>query len=215
MSLHRPHISIAVLASGRGSNFRSVADDLAGPDAPGHIELLLSDNPEAPALDEAKRRGIRSEWIDCGPRRARISEEAQDRFLSLFEEHEIGLVVCAGFMRILPRRLVSTMADRILNIHPSLLPSFPGLDAQGQAWRHGVRFSGCTVHFVDEGTDTGPIVLQAAVPVMETDDTDALTKRILAEEHKIYPRAVRLFCEGRLRVEGRRVHLMDPEDDSR
>ena len=212
MSSDRLPVSIAVLVSGRGSNFRSLAEDLSAPNAPGRITLVLSDNPNAPALEEGRRRGIQTEWIDCGPRRARISESAQDQILALFEEHSVGLVVCAGFMRILPRRLVSAMANRILNIHPSLLPAFPGLDAQGQACRHGVRFSGCTVHFVDEGTDTGPIILQSAVPVTDDDDGESLAARILVEEHRIYPRAVRLFCEGRLSVDGRRVRVLRPEE---
>ncbi len=197
--------SIVVLASGRGSNFLAIADAIERGELRARIECLISDNPDAKALAEARRREIATHLLDCGERRGRFCRESADELVRLTEAADA--IALAGFMRILPRRVVEARSGRILNIHPSLLPAFPGLHAQAQAIDHGVRVAGCTVHLVDEGTDTGPIVLQAAVEVHPDDDADALSARILREEHHIYPQALALLCEGRLRVEGRRVHV--------
>ena len=204
---------IVAFASGRGSNFCAIADDLrASANAqapPAEVVLLISDNPDAPAIAEAERRGIATALVDPGQRPGRLPRESTDRILHLLDQHGADLVVLAGFMRILPKRMVRAHAGQILNVHPSLLPSFRGLDAQAQAVNAGVRIAGCTVHFVDEGMDTGPILLQAAVAVHRDDTSETLAARILVEEHRIYAQAVRLFVTGRIRLEDGRVFVLD------
>lgn len=198
-------MKIAVIASGRGSNFRSLAIACREEGYPAEIGLLLSDNPEAGALEFARETDIESVVIDCGKRRGSMSPESSEEMYRLCLERRIELVCLAGFMRIVKGRLLEEYAGRMLNIHPALLPGFKGLHGQKQALDYGVKYSGCTVHFVDAGIDTGPIITQKIVPVMEDDSEDSLSERILAEEHKAYPEAVRLYAEGRLRIEGRRV----------
>ncbi|OGL61174.1 MAG: phosphoribosylglycinamide formyltransferase [Candidatus Tectomicrobia bacterium RIFCSPLOWO2_12_FULL_69_37] len=192
-------LRLAVLASGRGTNLQALLDAGQDPDYPAEVALVLSDRADAPALRRAREAGAEAEWIDPAP--GGLFERIGGRI----EGAGAGLVCCAGFMRILPPEFVRRFAGRILNIHPSLLPSFPGLHAQRKAVRAGVRVAGCTVHFIDEGVDTGPVVLQAAVPVLPGDDEEALSGRILRYEHRIYPLAVRLIAEGRVRLEGRKV----------
>ncbi len=192
----KARLRVCVLASGRGSNLQALID--AGRDAnfPAEVALVLSDKEKARALDLAAEAGIRH---------LRFRPEEDGFYPRMGDEIErcgIDLVCCAGFMRILPPEFVSRFSGRIINIHPSLLPSFPGLHAQKRALAGGVRVSGCTVHFVDEGVDTGPIILQAAVPVHPRDDEKTLSERILAYEHRIYPLAVRLIAEGRVRRAG-------------
>lgn len=202
---------IAVLASGRGSNFEALCtSDLGG----ASVVLLASDNPSAGALVKARRLGIESILFDPGPGRSRVSQEAEKSLTGMLAARSIDLVCLAGFMRILGGDLLEAFAGRILNIHPSLLPAFPGLHAQAQAIAHGVKVSGCTVHYVDSGTDTGPIVLQAAVPVLPGDTADSLSGRILQEEHRILPEAVRLHLEGRIRIDGRIVKSRIPDGPS-
>ena len=198
-------MKIAVIASGRGSNFMSLARACRVEGYPAEIGLLLSDNPEAGALEFARETGIESVVIDCGTRRGSMSPESSEEMYRLCREHRIELVCLAGFMRIVKGRLLEEYAGRMLNIHPALLPGFKGLHGQKQALDYGVKYSGCTVHFVDAGIDTGPIITQKVVPVMDDDSEDSLSERILAEEHRAYPEAVRLYAEGRLRIEGRRV----------
>ncbi len=200
---------LVVLASGRGSNFRAIADAIDRRELEAEIALLISDNPDAPVLDEARRRGIATDLLDCGERRGRMKRDSIDELLRLLDGADA--VILAGFMRILPRRVVEAHRGRILNIHPSLLPAFPGLNAQSQALEYGVRVSGCTVHLVDEGTDTGPILLQATVEVRDDDTAESLAARILREEHRIYPRAVKLLCQKRMFLDGRRVRIFHPE----
>jgi phosphoribosylglycinamide formyltransferase-1 len=198
-------LAVAVLASGRGSNFEALAKACLSADFPASIEILLTDNPSAGAIGVAASMGIPYAAVDCGPKRGSMSPESSAEMARICEERGVGLVCLAGFMRIVKGEIMQRYKGRMLNIHPALLPSFKGLDGQKQALDYGVRYSGCTVHFVDEGVDTGPIIVQRVVPVRGDDDVASLSARILKEEHSAYPEAVRLFAEKRLRVEGRRV----------
>jgi phosphoribosylglycinamide formyltransferase-1 len=194
---------IGVLLSGHGSNFEALADAMLEGRIPGAaVAVVISNREDAPGLDKARARGIPAMGI---PSKGLQREEYDRQVVSALREHEVELVCLAGYMRLLSRYFVESFPGRILNIHPSLLPAFPGLEAQKQAWEHGVKFTGCTVHFVDETLDAGPIVIQSAVAVRDDDTPETLAERILAEEHRIYPEAVRLVLEGRLRIEGRRV----------
>jgi phosphoribosylglycinamide formyltransferase 1 len=168
---------------------------------------LISDRGAAPALDLARAQGIEAIFVD--PKQYPNREAHEKAIIAALEERGVGLACHAGYMRILTPAYVGHFRGRALNIHPSLLPAFPGLHAQRQALEHGVRVAGATVHFVDEGVDTGPIALQAAVPVLPGDTEETLSRRILAEEHRIYPEAVRLFAEGRLQIDGRIVHIRE------
>ena len=194
---------VGILISGRGSNMTALADAVAAGSVPGaRNALVLSDRPRAAGLDAARARGIETAVVE---RRGRTREEHEREIISLLNERGVGLVCLAGYMRLLSPCFVEAFRGRVLNIHPSLLPAFPGLDAQRQAVEHGVRVSGCTVHFVDETLDGGPIVTQRAVPVLDTDTPDTLAARILIEEHKAYPDALALVCSGAYEVVGRRV----------
>ena len=190
---------IVVLLSGRGSNFRAIAE--AG--LPVEIAAVISNRPQAAGLDYARERGIPAVAFDHTEHADRAAFDAL--LAEEIERHRPDLVVLAGYMRILSPAFIARFERRLLNIHPSLLPSFPGLEVQKKAIEWGCKLAGCTVHFVTEGVDEGPIILQAAVPIFDQDTSDTLAARILEQEHKIYPRAVQLFAEGRLRVEGRRV----------
>ena len=194
---------IGVLLSGRGSNFEALADNVAAGRVPGaEMVLVVSNREDAPGLARAAARGIPARVI---PSKG-LEREAYDRMVvAELRRAEVELVCLAGFMRLLSPYFIASFPNRILNIHPSLLPSFPGLEAQRQAIEYGVKFSGCTVHMVDETLDAGPILAQAVVPVLDTDTPEALAARILVEEHRIYTEAVRLVLSGRFRVEGRRV----------
>jgi phosphoribosylglycinamide formyltransferase 1 len=199
-------LAVGVLASGRGSNLQALLDACARPEFPARIAVVISDREQAVALERARGAGVEALWVnpkDFGDRQAfdlALVDELQRR--------EVGLVCHAGFMRILSPAYVRAFAGRALNVHPSLLPAFPGLHAQRQALEHGVKIAGATVHFIDEGVDTGPIVLQAAVPVERGDTEETLAARILVQEHRLYPEAVELFAQGRLRIEGRRVIVL-------
>jgi phosphoribosylglycinamide formyltransferase-1 len=194
---------IGILLSGRGSNLEALAESVAAgriPDA--EIAIVLSNREGAPGIERALGRGIAALVI---PSKG-LEREAYDRMMvEALRGAEVELVCLAGYMRLLSPYFVAAFPGRILNVHPSLLPAFPGLEAQKQALDHGVKYSGCTVHFVDESLDAGPIVLQAAVPVRDEDTADNLATRILREEHRIYTEAVRIVLEGRYRIEGRRV----------
>ena len=198
-------LRVGVLASGRGSNFEALLRAVEAGRVPAVIVALVSDRAQAPALDIARSRSIEALVLD--PKQYPSREAHEKAIIAALDERRVGLVCQAGYMRILGPAYSEHFRGRALNIHPSLLPAFPGLHAQRQALDHGVRVAGATVHFVDEGVDTGPIVLQAAVPVLPGDTEETLSRRILAEEHRIYPEAVRLFAEGRLRIDGRRVHI--------
>jgi phosphoribosylglycinamide formyltransferase-1 len=198
---------IAVLLSGRGSNFEALAESVSAgriPDA--EIAIVISNQPDAQGLQRAERRGIPSRMI---PSKG-LQREAYDRqVLAVLQEYKVDLICLAGYMRLLSSYFVAAFPEKILNIHPSLLPSFPGLESQKQALEHGVKFAGCTVHFVDENLDAGPIILQAVVPVLDGDSEHTLSERILKEEHRIYSEAAKLILEGRYRIVGRRV-LKEP-----
>jgi len=194
---------IAVLVSGSGSNLQAIIDSAESGEIPGKIGVVLSNKADAYGLVRARNHGIPAEVVD---HRSFGSREAFDaRMVEVLRGYDVELVCLAGFMRVVTPVFLRAFPGRILNIHPALLPSFPGTHGPGQALRYGVRFSGCTVHFLDEGVDTGPIVVQAVVPVYEDDTEDALAARILKEEHRIYPLAIRLFLEGKLTISGRRV----------
>jgi phosphoribosylglycinamide formyltransferase-1 len=195
---------LGILLSGRGSNFEAIADNVAGGRIDASIAVVISNRPEAKGLDAARARGIEAV---CIPSRG-IEREAYDRLVvAELRKNAVDLVCLAGFMRLLSGYFVREFPLRVLNIHPALLPSFAGLDAQHQAVEHGVKISGCTVHFVDENLDSGPILVQAAVPVHDDDTAETLSARILKEEHRIYSEAIRIVLSGRFRIEGRRVIL--------
>ncbi len=193
---------LGILISGRGSNFEAIADSVAAGRIDATIAVVISNRPEARGLETARARGLNAV---CIPSKG-LDREVYDRMaVEELKKNQVDLVCLAGFVRLLSAHFVRAFPQRILNIHPSLLPSFPGLDAQHQAIEHGVKISGCTVHFVDENLDGGPIVMQAAVPVLDDDTADSLSARILKEEHKIYTEAIRVVLSGDYRIEGRRV----------
>ena len=196
---------IGVLLSGRGSNCEALAESCATGRIPNaEVAMVLSNREDAPGIDKARSRGIPARAI---PSKG-LEREAFDRQVaSALREANVDLVCLAGYMRLLSPYFVAQFPGRILNIHPSLLPAFPGLEAQRQALEHGAKFSGCTVHFVDENLDAGPIILQAVVPIRDDDTVDTLSARILAEEHRIYTQAAAIVLDGRYRIEGRRVLL--------
>jgi phosphoribosylglycinamide formyltransferase 1 len=196
---------LGVLASGRGSNLQAIIDAIDAGRCPARVAVVVSDRKDAPALDRARRAAIRGVHLD--PRAFPDRTAFDEAVAGVLDEWEVELVCLAGYMRLLSPEFVRRYRGRILNVHPALLPTFPGLHAQRQALEHGVKVSGATVHFVDEGVDTGPIVLQSAVPVLEGETEASLTARILVEEHRLYPEAIRLYAEGRLEVVGRRVSI--------
>jgi phosphoribosylglycinamide formyltransferase-1 len=196
--------NVGVLISGRGSNLQALLDAAAASELGGRVSLVISNLADAPGLERARRAGVPTAVHD---HRGRPREEHDRAMLADLRAHDVELVCLAGYMRLLSPVLLQAYPRRVLNVHPSLLPAFPGLDAQRQAWEHGVKVSGATVHLVESGLDTGPIVLQEAVSVLPTDSVGDLAARILAAEHRIYPRAVRLVLEGRCHVEGRRVRV--------
>jgi phosphoribosylglycinamide formyltransferase-1 len=194
---------IGVLLSGRGSNFEALAESVsAGRIRNAEIAVVISNKPDAAGLEKAKVRGVPARAIASKG----LEREVYDRQVAaVLEEYKVDLICLAGYMRLLSPYFVAAFPQQILNIHPSLLPAFPGLESQKQALEHGVKFAGCTVHFVDENLDAGPIILQAAVPVLDSDDEHALSERILKEEHRIYSEAVKIVLEGKYRIVGRRV----------
>jgi phosphoribosylglycinamide formyltransferase-1 len=195
---------LGILLSGRGSNFLAIADAIAEKRLDAHIALVISNRPDAPGLAAAMERGIHAMSFPSQG----VDRETYDRqLIEGLRAHHVDLVCLAGYMRILSGYFIREFPMHILNIHPSLLPAFPGLDAQHQALEHGVKVSGCTVHFVDEGLDSGPIVAQAAVPVLDDDTAESLSARILKEEHRLYSEAIALVLSEGYRVEGRRVML--------
>lgn len=193
---------LGILLSGRGSNFEAIADSIEAGRLEAEIAIVISNNPRAKGLERAQQRGLRAV---CIPSKA-MEREAYDRLVvAELREAQVDLVCLAGFMRLLSAYFVEEFPQRILNIHPSLLPSFPGLEAQAQALEHGAKYTGCTVHFVDERLDAGPILIQKAVPVLDSDTEESLATRILEQEHVAYTEAIRLVLSGGYRVDGRRV----------
>ena len=198
---------LGVLCSGRGTDLQSIIDAIGRGEVNAEIAVVLADKPEAFALERAKRAGIKAVCVNRKQYDGR--EPFEKALIAELEEAGVTLVVLAGFMRILTPVFVHHFAGRIMNIHPALLPSFPGAHAHRDVLAYGVKVSGCTVHFVDEGTDSGPIILQAAVPVLDGDTEETLGARVLEQEHIIYPQAIQLYCEGRLQVDGRQVRILD------
>jgi phosphoribosylglycinamide formyltransferase-1 len=194
---------LGVLASGRGSNLQAILDAIDAGRCPARVVVVVSDRKDATALERARRAGIRAVHVDPHAHPDRLAFD--DAIARVLDEHAVEMVCLAGYMRILSPGFVRRYPARILNVHPALLPAFPGLHAQRQALAAGVKVTGATVHLVDEGMDTGPIVLQAAVPVLADDTEATLSARILTEEHRLYPEVIRLFAEGRVEVSGRRV----------
>jgi phosphoribosylglycinamide formyltransferase 1 len=198
-------IRLGVLASGRGSNLQAIIDAIEKGTLDAVLAVVICNKAEVPALERARKHGAPAVFLD--PKAASDREDYDRLILTQLRVHDVQLVALAGYMKIATSVLIEAYADRIMNIHPSLLPAFPGLGAQKQALDWGAKVSGCTVHFVTEGVDAGPIIRQAAVPVLETDTEETLSARILVEEHRIYPEAIQLFAQGRLTIEGRMVRI--------
>lgn len=204
-------IKLGVLVSGRGSNLQSIIDTIEKGELSAEIAVVISDQENAYALERARKHGIPAKHVSARGYRDR-RDEYDNLLVQELRKRDVELVCLAGFMRIITPALIAAFPNRVMNIHPALLPSFPGLHVQKAAIEHGVKFSGCTVHFVDEGMDTGPIIIQAVVPILDNDSEDSLSERILRQEHKVYSRAIQLYAEGRLTVKGRRVFISNPEN---
>ena len=194
---------LAVLVSGRGSNLQAIIDSIEREKLNAHISIVISSTKNAMALKRAEKHGIKTIFID--PATYLNSKEYDKVLIEKLKEFSIDLICLAGYMRILGEEVIQTFKEKIINIHPSLLPAFPGLNAQKQAIVHGVKFSGCTVHFVDSGIDSGPIILQTAVPVYDNDDEKSLSKRILEQEHYLYPKAINMIKENEIKINGKAV----------
>ena len=203
-----PNFRLGVLGSGKGSNFVAIADACAAGITPATVAIVLSDVADAGILSQARQRNLPTLHIPPGKFRTKLDEDAERAFVGALLEAGVNLVVLAGFMRVLKGDFLRTFEGRIVNIHPSLLPSFPGLEAWKQALDYGVKATGCTVHFVDAGVDSGPIIGQQTVPVMDDDDAESLHQRIHQAEHELYPRCVAAIARGQIRIEGRRVKRM-------
>ena len=200
-------LKIGVLGSGSGSNMQSIVDEIEAGRLDAEVRVVLADVPDAKILDRAKRHGIPCQYLDCAPWKTKLEGQAEDRCIEILRGAGVDTVVLAGFMRIVKPKLLAAFPNRVLNIHPALLPAFPGVHSWKQALDYGCKVAGVTVHFVDGGTDTGPIIVQKAVPVLEDDTPETLHARIQVEEHKAFPEALALLAAGRLSVEGRRVRI--------
>jgi len=209
-----PAIKIGVLGSGSGSNMQSIIDAVQAGTLDAEVSIVLTDVANARILERARNHQIPDFYVDCAPFRTKLDGDAQMGVIELLKAHGVDTVVLAGFMRIVKKPLLQAFAGRVINIHPALLPAFPGVSAWKQALDYGAKVAGCTVHFVDEGTDTGPIIIQRCVPVLVGDTPEALHARIQVEEHQAYPEALRLIAAGRLCVDGRRVNVLPPPPQS-
>jgi phosphoribosylglycinamide formyltransferase 1 len=206
-------VKLGVLVSGSGSNLQAIIDNIEGGRLDAHIQVVISNLPDVYALERARRHGASSLVL---PHKGLKREAFDQRLVEILQTHEVELVILAGFMRIITPVLLRAFPMRVMNIHPALLPAFPGTHVWQAEVDYGVKFAGCTVHFVDEGTDTGPIIVQAVVPVFDDDTADTLNARILKQEHKIYSQAIQLYAEGRIKIQGRRVlteGYPQPEDE--
>jgi phosphoribosylglycinamide formyltransferase 1 len=204
--VNRPRdFRLGILGSGKGSNMVAIAEACAAGKLPGQVAFVVSDVAEAGILEHARRFGARAEHIPPGKYRTKLDEEAEHAYIQRLREARVDLVVLAGFMRILKGEFLKEFAGRVVNIHPSLLPAFPGLEAWKQALDHGVKVTGCTVHFVDQGVDSGPIIAQQTVPVLETDTPETLHVRIQEAERRLYPEVIAALAEERIRVKGRQT----------
>ena len=200
-------LKLGVLGSGAGSNMQSIMDAIGAGTLDAEIKIVLSDVKDAYILERAAKGGIENAYLDCAPWKTKLEGEAEDRCISILKERGVDTVVLAGFMRIVKPKLLAAFPNRVLNIHPALLPAFPGVASWKQALDYGCKVAGVTVHFVDAGTDSGPIIVQKAVPVLEDDTPETLHARIQVEEHKAFPEALSLLAAGRLSVAGRRVAI--------
>jgi len=196
---------IGILGSGKGSNFVAIADACAAGRMPGEVAIVLSDVQQSGILEHAKERNIPARFVEPGKFRTKLDDNAERTFIEELQRANVELIVLAGFMRVLKGEFLRTFEGRIINIHPSLLPSFPGLEAWKQALDHGVKVTGCTVHFVDAGVDSGPIIAQQTVPVLESDTPESLHQRIQIAEHELYPKCVAAIARGEISVQGRQV----------
>ena len=203
-------LKLGVLGSGSGSNMQSIVDAIEAGTLDAEVRLVLADVPGAKILDRAARHGLEGRYLDCAPWKTKLEGPAEDECIRLLKEAGCDTVVLAGFMRIVKPKLLAAFPMRVLNIHPAILPAFPGVHSWTQALDYGCKVAGVTVHFVDAGTDSGPIIVQRTVPVMEDDTPETLHARIQVEEHIAYPEALRLLAAGRLRIEGRRVRISPP-----
>ena len=201
-------LNLGVLGSGAGSNMQSVVDAIAAGTLDAEVKIVLADVPDAKILERAKRHGIPCQYLDCAPWKTKLEGPAEDRCIEILKDAGVDTVVLAGFMRIVKPKLLAAFPNRVINIHPALLPAFPGVHGWTQALDYGCKVAGVTVHFVDAGTDTGPILVQKAVPVMEDDTPETLHARIQVQEHIAYPEALRIIASGNFSVEGRRVRIM-------
>jgi len=200
---------IGVLGSGTGSNCEAIIDACASGRIRGRVALVLSDVADALVLERARKRGIEAQFIGPSRVKTKLESELEDRAVTMLRDAGVGLVALAGYMRVVKPPMLGAFAGRIINVHPSLLPAFPGLRAWEQALQHGAKVTGCTVHFVDDGVDSGPIILQQPVPIFANDTPKSLHQRIQVAEHDIYPEAIRLFAEGKLKIEGRVVRILE------
>ncbi len=200
-------LSLGILGSGKGSNFQSIMDAIKAGTLDARVVCVISDASDAYILERARREGIPAEFVDSAPYKTKLVGQAEDRVLQLLREYEADFVVLAGFMRLLKDSLLAAYPHRIVNIHPSLLPAFPGLESWRQALTYGVKQTGCTVHFIDKGMDTGPIITQRVVTIFDDDTPETLHARIQEQEHEAYPEALQWIAEDRLVVKGRRVFV--------
>ena len=200
-------LRLGVLGSGAGSNMQSIVDAIEAGTLDAEIKLVLADFPDAKILERAAKHSIRAEYLDCAPFKTKLEGAAEDRCIEMLKSAGVDTVVLAGFMRIVKPKLLAAFPNRVINIHPALLPAFPGVHGWTQALDYGCKVAGVTVHFVDAGTDTGPIIVQKAVPVMEDDTPESLHARIQIQEHIAYPEALRIVASGNYSIEGRRVRI--------
>ena len=200
-------LKIGVLGSGSGSNMQSIVDEIEAGRLDAEVRVVLADVPDAKILDRAKRHGIPCQYLDCAPWKTKLERPAEDRCIQLLKDAGCDTVVLAGFMRIVKPKLLAAFPNRVINIHPAILPAFPGVHSWTQALDYGCKVAGVTVHFVDAGTDSGPILVQKTVPVMEDDTPDTLHARIQVQEHIAYPEALNIIATGNYRIEGRRVRI--------
>jgi len=202
-------LKLAILGSGSGTNCQAIIDAVEAGMLNAEVKCVLSDVEDAYILERARQHHIPAIWFDCAPFKTKLDGQAEQHVLKLLKEHDVNFIALAGFMRIVKDGLLNAYAGRIINIHPSLLPSFPGLDGGKQAFDYGVKFTGCTVHFVDAGVDTGAIINQKCVPIEDADTLNSLMEKIHAQEHVAYPEALQWIAEGRIRFDGRRTTLAD------
>ena len=200
-------LKLGVLGSGAGSNMQSIVDAIEAGKLDAEIRLVLADFPDAKILERGRRHGIRSEYLDCAPFKTKLEGPAEDRCIEMLKSAGVDTVVLAGFMRIVKPKLLAAFPNRVLNIHPALLPAFPGVHSWTQALDYGCKVAGVTVHFVDAGTDSGPIIVQKAVPVLEDDTPETLHARIQVQEHLAFPEALDIISRGNYTIEGRRVRI--------